>query len=199
MFKRKPLLWGSIFTIIVIAGIMLYAILAVFSHKALPYMTSSSVPHSTAAPYANTNLSLPWKTYQNGAEGFSLSYPGNWVLTEDKSLGDRPDLGRVSFQSAEGSLDISWTKEPTVADAPCPQGNYSGGVEVIGNEPIQINGEVVTGCHFLYKTGFKEDTWRIAKVLSPNKIFLISVVVKEPLQQNKDIIFKALSTLKLGE
>lgn len=197
MYKRKPLLLGSFFSAILLSGIIIYVIVGVFFRRTLPYLTTSSVPYSTPTPYPTTDPNLPWKIYLNNEAGFSLSYPANWIKEEPSD--NRPDFGRIPLNAAEGSLDIEWTTEPTVADSPCPQGKIFGGTEIVGEEPIQIKGETVTGCHFVNKTGFKENTWRITKLASPNKVFLIFVEVKEPLQRNKDLIFKVLSTLKLGE
>jgi hypothetical protein len=47
-------------------------------------------------------------------------------------------------------------------------------------EPVQISGKTLMGCHLVSTIGWKGQSWTIGKVLSPRKVFLIEVEVKEP-------------------
>jgi hypothetical protein len=132
MFKlTKPFLLGIILCVVLLSGIIVYAL--------LQHARTAPVQYHLPTPYPTTNLSLTWKTYQNTSAGFSLSYPFNWVKEEPND--NRPDFGRISLDAAEGSLEVDWTTEPSVADVNCPQGEKSDGAEAIGMEPIQLSDE----------------------------------------------------------
>lgn len=124
--------------------------------------------------------SVEWKTYSN--QYFTFNYPSNWQV-EREMVG--PIETGVNILGPEGSIYSRW-------------GNgLGGGCEPEQREKIFAFGENQEVCHAIFGNGTEQ--WGIINKKLDNKTTLgTTVVVNDPSQQNREVVFKILDSFKFG-
>lgn len=183
--QTQVLILAGIVILIAAAGGIFFLGRVTAPKPQVPVTTSSPQPSplSTEAPAKVEDPTANWKTYTNKDNNLSLKYPATWVIEKEDQT---KEFAQVIIKGLEGEINVYWG-ERGIGGASC----YSlYGKE---NEKIQISGENLNTCHVV-DNGIEK--WLdINKQLGQVR-FNISASANPPLNPNRDIVLKVISTFR---
>ena len=120
-----------------------------------------------------------WKTYRNIQIGFSVDYPSDWKL---KELTDNGKVDGIELSGYHGNVRAVW-------------GNgLGGGCLPEQKEKVQTQGELLNSCYIIRNDG--SESWSNINKQLTNTSFSANAEVNVPVNINKELVLKILSTFR---